>query len=128
MAVIETPEIDQQLQAAEADLKVAQANLNLAKTTETRYTNLLKSNSVSKQETDQAVSDAAAKQAALEASEASVRRYQQLQSFEQIYAPYIGIVAAVPTGGDQHVARLRFGAGGVFDLRARWRDGDADGR
>jgi RND family efflux transporter MFP subunit len=94
MAVIETPEVDQQLQAAQADLKVAQANLNLAKTTETRYTNLLKSNSVSKQETDQAVSDAAAKEAALEAAEASVRRYQQLQSFEQIYAPYSGIVTA----------------------------------
>ena len=94
MAVIETPEVDQQLQAAQADLKVAQANLNLAKTTEARYTNLLKSNSVSKQETDQAVSDAAAKEAALEASEASVRRYQQLQSFEQIYAPYTGIVTA----------------------------------
>ena len=94
MAVIETPEVDQQLQAAQADLKVAQANLNLAKTTETRYTTLLKSNSVSKQETDQAVSDAAARQAALEAAEASVRRYQQLQSFEQIYAPYTGIVTA----------------------------------
>lgn len=94
MAVIETPEVDQQLQAAQADLKVAQANLNLAKTTEARYTNLLKSNSVSKQETDQAVSDAAARQAALEASEAAVRRYQQLQSFEQIYAPYSGIVTA----------------------------------
>ena len=94
MAVIETPEVDQQLQAAQADLKVAQANLNLAKTTETRYTNLLKSNSVSKQETDQAVSDAAARQAAVEAAEAAVRRYQQLQSFEQIYAPYSGIVTA----------------------------------
>jgi RND family efflux transporter MFP subunit len=94
MAVIETPEVDQQLQAAQADLQVAQANLNLAKTTAARYTNLLKSNSVSKQETDQAVSDQAAKQAALEASEASVRRYQQLQSFEQIYAPYTGIVTA----------------------------------
>jgi RND family efflux transporter MFP subunit len=94
MATIETPEVDQQLMAAQADLKVAQANLGLAKTTEERYTNLLKSNSVSKQETDQAVSDAAAKQAALEASEASVRRYQQLQSFEQIYAPYTGIVTA----------------------------------
>jgi RND family efflux transporter MFP subunit len=94
MAVIETPEVDQQLQAAQADLQVAQANLNLAKTTAARYTNLLKSNSVSKQETDQAVSDEAAKQAALEASEASVRRYQQLQSFEQIYAPYTGIVTA----------------------------------
>lgn len=94
MAVIETPEVDQQLQAAQADLKVAQANLNLARTTETRYTTLLKSNSVSKQETDQAVSDAAARQAALEAAEAAVRRYQQLQSFEQIYAPYTGIVTA----------------------------------
>ncbi len=94
MATIETPEVDQQLMAAQADLKVAQANLNLANITAARYTNLLKSNSVSKQETDQAVSDAAAKQAALEASEAAVRRYQQLQSFEQIYAPYTGIVTA----------------------------------
>lgn len=94
MAVIETPEVDQQLQAAEADLKVSQANLNLARTTEARYSNLLKSNSVSKQETDQAVSDAAARQATLEASQAAVRRYQQLQSFEQIYAPYSGIVTA----------------------------------
>jgi len=94
MAIIETPEVDQELQAAQADEKVAQANLNLAKTTSERYQNLLKSNSVSKQETDQAVSDAAAKQASLEASQAAVRRYAQLQSFEQIYAPYSGIVTA----------------------------------
>ncbi len=94
MATVETPEVDQQLQAAEADEKVAQANLNLAKITAERYTNLLKSNSVSKQETDQAVSDQAAKQAQLEAAQAAVRRYQQLQSFEQIYAPYTGIVTA----------------------------------
>jgi RND family efflux transporter MFP subunit len=94
MATIETPEVDQQLQAAEADLKVAQANVNLANITAGRYTNLLKSNSVSKQETDQAVSDAAARQASLEAAEAAVRRYQQLQSFEKIYAPYNGIVTA----------------------------------
>jgi RND family efflux transporter MFP subunit len=94
MATIETPEVDQQLQVAQADLKAAQANLNLANLTSARYTNLLKSNSVSKQETDQAVSDAAAKQAAVEASEAAVRRLQQLQSFEQIYAPYNGVVTA----------------------------------
>lgn len=94
MAIIETPEVDQELQAAQADEKVAQANLNLAKTTSERYQNLLKSNSVSKQETDQAVSDAAAKEASLEASQAAVRRYEQLQSFEQIYAPYSGIVTA----------------------------------
>jgi RND family efflux transporter MFP subunit len=111
MATIETPEVDQQLLAAEADLKVAQANLGLAKTTEERYTNLLKSNSVSKQETDQAVSDAAAKQAALEASEAAVRRYQQLQSFEQIYAPYSGVVTARNTDiGDLIQGGLNGGA------------------
>jgi RND family efflux transporter MFP subunit len=94
MAVIETPELDQQLQVAQADLKSAQANLDLANTTSTRYQNLLKTNSVSKQETDVAVSDAAAKQAAVDASMANVRRLQQLQSFEKVYAPFDGIVTA----------------------------------
>jgi RND family efflux transporter MFP subunit len=94
MAVIETPEVDQQLQVAQADLKSAQANLDLANTTSTRYQNLLKTNSVSKQETDVAVSDAAAKQAAVDASMANVRRLEQLQSFEKVYAPFDGIVTA----------------------------------
>ncbi len=92
MAIIETPELDQQLQVAEAQLKSSQANLDLANITSNRYQNLLKSNSVSKQETDQAMGDAAAKQAAVEASTAAVRRLQQLQSFERVYAPFDGIV------------------------------------
>ena len=92
MATIETPELDQQLQVAQADLKSAQANLDLANITSTRYQNLLKTNSVSKQETDQAMGDAAAKQAAVEASMAAVRRLQQLQSFEQVFAPFDGVV------------------------------------
>ena len=92
MAVIETPELDEQLQVAQAQLKSSQANLDLANITSARYQNLLKSNSVSKQETDQALSDAKAKQAAVEASNASVRRLQQLQSFERVYAPFDGIV------------------------------------
>jgi RND family efflux transporter MFP subunit len=92
MATIETPELDEQLQVAQADLKSAQADLNLAKTTADRYTNLLKLNSVSQQETDVAVSGAAAKRAAVEAAEANVRRLSQLQSFEKVYAPYSGIV------------------------------------
>jgi RND family efflux transporter MFP subunit len=92
MAVIETPELDEQLQVAQAQLKSSQANLDLANITSVRYQNLLKSNSVSKQETDQALSDAKAKQAAVEASNASVRRLQQLQSFERVYAPFDGIV------------------------------------
>lgn len=94
MATIETPEVDQQLQVAQADLKSSQANLNLARTTSQRYVNLLKLDSVSKQETDQAVSDETAKTAAVEASAAAVRRLQQLQSFERIYAPFDGIVTA----------------------------------
>jgi RND family efflux transporter MFP subunit len=94
MAVIETPELDQQLQVAQADLKSAQANLDLANTTSARYQNLLKTNSVSKQETDVAMSDAAAKKAAVDASMANVRRLEQLQSFEKVYAPFDGIVTA----------------------------------
>ena len=94
MAIIETPEVDQQLQVAQADLKSAQANLSLADTTAERYQNLLKQDSVSKQETDVAVSGAAAKRASVEAAEANVRRLQQLQSFEQIYAPFSGVVTA----------------------------------
>jgi RND family efflux transporter MFP subunit len=92
MATIETPELDEQLQVAQADLKSAQADLNLANTTSDRYQNLLKLNSVSQQETDVAVSGAAARRAAVEAAQANVRRLSQLQSFEKVYAPYNGIV------------------------------------
>lgn len=94
LAEIETPEIDQQLQQARADLKSAQANEQLARTTAVRWQNLLKTNSVSKQETDQAVSDASAKEAAVESSLANVHRLEQLQSFEKVYAPFDGVVTA----------------------------------
>jgi RND family efflux transporter MFP subunit len=94
MATIETPELDQQLQVAQADLKSSQANLDLADVTSGRYQNLLKTNSVSKQETDVAMSDASAKKAAVDASMANVRRLEQLQSFEKLYAPFDGIVTA----------------------------------
>ncbi len=105
MATIETPEVDQQLQVAQADLKSAQANLNLAKTTAARYVALLKSNSVSKQETDEATGAELSRDAAVEAAEAQVRRLQQLQSFEKIYAPFSGIVTARNTDvGDLIVA------------------------
>ncbi|MEO6922797.1 MAG: efflux RND transporter periplasmic adaptor subunit, partial [Bryocella sp.] len=97
MATIETPELDEQLQVAQANLKSAEADLALAKTTSERYQNLLKSDSVSKQETDVAVSGAAAKHAAVDAATANVRRLQQLQSFERVYAPYSGVVTARDT-------------------------------
>jgi RND family efflux transporter MFP subunit len=97
LAEIETPEEDQQLAQARADLKSAQANMNLADTTAVRWQNLLKKNAVSKQETDQAVSDFAAKQAAADARAANVRRLEQLQSYEKVYAPFDGVITARET-------------------------------
>ena len=94
MAEIETPELDQQLQQAQADLKTAQSNLDLAAITSKRWQNLLAKNAVSKQETDQAMSDLSARQSAVAANEANVRRLQQLQGFEKVLAPFDGIVTA----------------------------------
>jgi RND family efflux transporter MFP subunit len=94
LAEIDTPEVDQQLDQARADLKSAQANEQLAGITAARWQNLLKTNSVSKQETDQAVSDLSSKQAAVDSMSANVHRLEQLQSFEKIYAPFAGVITA----------------------------------
>jgi RND family efflux transporter MFP subunit len=94
LAEIETPEIDQQLDQARADLKNAQANEQLAQTTAARWQNLLKTNSVSRQETDQAVSNLSAQQASVDASAANVHRLEQLQSFEKVTAPFAGVITA----------------------------------
>ena len=94
LAEIETPEVDQQLRQARADLATAQANLRLSQITAERYAGLLKTDSVSKQEADNSAGDYAAKQAMLQAGEANVRRLQQLQGFEKIYAPFAGVISA----------------------------------
>ena len=94
LAVIQTPELDQQLQQARADLKTAQANLEIAQITATRWQNLLKTNSVSQPETDQAVSDLNAKRALVDSNKANVDRLEQLQAFERITAPFDGIITA----------------------------------
>jgi RND family efflux transporter MFP subunit len=92
LAVIETPELDEQLQQANAQLKNAQANLQIAQITAKRWQHLLETNSVSQQETDQAVSDLASKQALVASNEANVRRLQQLQAYEDVYAPFDGVI------------------------------------
>ena len=97
LAEIETPEIDQQLQQAQAQLETAQANYNLAKTTADRWQALLQKDSVSKQETDQAVANMIAQKAVVDSNEANVRRLQQLQSFEKVYAPFDGVITARST-------------------------------
>jgi RND family efflux transporter MFP subunit len=94
LAEIETPEVDQQLQQARADLDTAQANLNLAAITATRWQDLVRSGSVSQQETDQAASNLNAVKATVESNAANVRRLEQLQSFEKVYAPFDGVVTA----------------------------------
>jgi RND family efflux transporter MFP subunit len=97
LAEIETPEGDLQLAQAQADLKALQANADLASRTAERWQSLLKKNAVSKQETDQALSDLSAKQAAVDAGAANVRRLEQLQDYEKVYAPFDGIVTARDT-------------------------------
>ena len=97
LAEIETPELDQQLQQAEADLKSAEANMQLAETTSTRWQSLLQKRAVSKQETDQVMSDYAAKQANYAASQANVRRLKELQGYERVTAPFDGTITARAT-------------------------------
>lgn len=92
LADIETPEIDQGLSQAKADLATAQANANLSQITATRYEDLIKTDGVSKQEVDNATGDLAAKKAIVASAEANVRRLEQLESFKHIYAPFSGVI------------------------------------
>jgi RND family efflux transporter MFP subunit len=94
LAEIDTPEVDEQLRQARADLQTAQANLDIAEVTAARWLRLWATNSVSKQETDQFVSNAKAMKSTVESNAANVRRLEQLQSFEKVYAPFDGIVTA----------------------------------
>lgn len=89
---IDTPEVDQQLSQARADLNTAQANANLSKITATRYQELIKTDGVSKQEVDNAVGDLEAKFAIVRSAEANVRRLEELESFKHIYAPFSGVI------------------------------------
>ncbi len=92
LAVIETPEIDQQLNQSRAELDRMQADAQLAHVTSNRWQELLARHAVSQQEADQARSNYIAAQAAVDASEANVRRLEQLQSYERIVAPFDGVI------------------------------------
>ena len=94
LALIETPEVDQQLQQARSNLLTAQANLELASITKTRYQGLLKSNAVSQQDVDNAVGTYNANNAMVEADKAAVQQYSALVSFEKVYAPFDGVITA----------------------------------
>jgi len=94
IAEIDTPEIDQQLQQSRADLVTAEANAKLAKTTAERYQDLIKSESVSRQDLDNAVGGFEARTAEVLSAKANVSRLQQLQGFSRIYAPFDGVITA----------------------------------
>jgi RND family efflux transporter MFP subunit len=94
LAEIETPELDQQVQQAESDLATAEANQKIAQITAERWKKLLTKNAVSQREADVATSDFSARQSALSSAQANLRRLQQLQGFEKVYAPFDGVITA----------------------------------
>jgi RND family efflux transporter MFP subunit len=94
LAVIETPEVDQQLEQSLSNLNTAKANLALAQITKSRYETLLNSHAVAQQDVDNADGNFNANTATVEAAQANVKQLQALQSFEKIYAPFDGVVTA----------------------------------
>ncbi len=100
LAVISTPELDKQVAQAESDLATAEATANNARTQAERYSDLVKSNAVSQQDTDTFVNQAAATASTVKSAQANLERLVELQSFEKVYAPFDGVVTAreVDTG------------------------------
>jgi RND family efflux transporter MFP subunit len=92
LAEIETPEVDQQLRQAQADLGTAQANYELSRTTNERWKGLLATQSVSQQDADERAGDAAAKAAARASASANLARLRELESFKRVLAPFAGVV------------------------------------
>jgi RND family efflux transporter MFP subunit len=94
LAEIDTPEVDQQLAQAVADLATARANEALSNTTDRRWRGLLATESVSQQDADEKAGDAAAKRATAASSAANVSRLRELESFKRVVAPFDGVVTA----------------------------------
>jgi RND family efflux transporter MFP subunit len=92
LAEIEAPEVDAQLDQARSDAAMASANYQIAKVTADRWADLLKKNAVSQQSAEENISIMKAKQATLAAALANVKRLEQLQSYEKVYAPFDGVI------------------------------------
>jgi multidrug efflux system membrane fusion protein len=97
LAIIDTPDLDQQLGQAKADLATAVANQQLAKTTAARWNGLLAQDAVSRQESEEKNGDLAAKTSLVNAAQANVGRLAALESFKRITAPFAGTVTARTT-------------------------------
>jgi len=119
LAEIETPEVDKQLDQAKAELATAEANYGLAESTAIRWQDLLKTDSVSKQETDEKISDFKAKKTMVDSGRANVKRLRDLQSYQKIYAPFDGVITARNTDVGQLIAASSSGQGKeLFHLAA----------
>ena len=94
LAVIASPEVDQQLQQAQADVATAKANSKYAETQSTRYQDLLNENAVSKQDTDNFRAQANSTSNQVAAAQAYARRLAQLTSFQNVVAPFDGVITA----------------------------------
>jgi RND family efflux transporter MFP subunit len=94
LATIASPEVDQQLVQAQAELATAEANSGYAKQQAQRYTDLLASNAVAKQDTENFVTQAASTNTQVQSAQANVQRLEQLTGFEKVYAPFDGVVTA----------------------------------
>ena len=101
LAVIEAPEVDQQLQQAREQLNSDQANLRLAEITAERYQGLLQQDSIAKQDVDTAVQNALARVSTVKSSEANVNRLLETVGYEKVYAPFDGVITArnIDVGG-----------------------------
>ena len=115
LAEIATPEVDQQLAQSQAELATAEANANNARIQAERYTGLVKTDAVSRQDTDTFVNQADATAASVRSAQANVERLRELQSFEKVYAPFDGVVTArtidtgqlIDTGAGKELFRLQ---------------------
>lgn len=115
LAEIETPEVDDQLQQARAELASAQANHQIAAKTATRWNELAQTGNVSKQDADQATSTMQARQASVESARFNVSRLEKLEAFKRIYAPFDGVItvrnvdvgALIDAGGGDNRALFR---------------------
>jgi RND family efflux transporter MFP subunit len=132
LAEIESPEVDQQLAQARADLLTAEANAKYAQATASRYQDLVKTNAVSRQDTENFTTQAAASNTQVKSALANVQRLEQLVSFEKIYAPFDGVVTArgIDTGqlvdagttrelfhlSDEHILRVYVNVPQVYSL------------
>jgi RND family efflux transporter MFP subunit len=116
LAILDAPEVDQQLAAARADLQTARANQDLARSTATRWTGLLVKDAVSKQETDEKLGDLKAKSAAANAASADVARLSATQGFTRLIAPFAGTITSRATQVGQLVTAGATGSAPLFTV------------